>query len=37
MTGNPQKVREEVRKLGLPVTVLDLVPGETHTLRRGRG
>lgn len=33
-TGNPQKVAEEIKKLGLPVAVLNAVPGQTYTLTK---
>ena len=34
LTGTPEKVAVEVKKLGLPVTVLDLVPGVPQILRK---
>ena len=33
-TGTPKKVEAEVKKLGLAVTVLDAVPGQTYTLTK---
>ena len=33
-TGTPEKVAAEVKKLGLPVTVLDAVPGKIYTLTK---
>lgn len=33
-TGTPEKVAAEVKKLGLPVTVLNAVPGQTYTLTK---
>ncbi len=33
-TGNPEKVAAEVKKLGLPVAVLNAVPGQTYTLTK---
>lgn len=33
-TGNPEKVEAEVKKLGLAVTVLNAVPGQTYTLTK---
>ena len=33
-TGNPEKVEAEIKKLGLPVTVLSAVPGQTYILTK---
>ena len=33
-TGNPARVEAEVKKLGLPVAVLNAVPGQTYTLTK---
>ncbi len=33
-TGNPEKVAAEVKKLGLPLTVLNAIPGQTYTLTK---
>ncbi len=33
-TGNPEKVAAEIKKLGLPVAVIDAVPGQTYTLTK---